>query len=72
MASQRETLQTLIDSAGLPVGDVAKRASLTPRALLRLRRGLVAVPRSTTVSKLAKALGVAPARVRAAIEASRR
>ena len=72
MARQRETLQDIIDAAGMPVGEVAKIASLTPRALLRLRKGLVAVPRSATVGKLAKALGVPPARVRAAIEASRR
>lgn len=69
--SAAETLQNLIDAAGLSLGALAKKAKIDPRALWKLRNGKVADPRSTTVSKLAKALKVDAPRVRAAIEASR-
>ncbi len=69
--SRAETLDDLLDAVGLSVEVVAKRAKTSPRALLGLRRGAVERPRSTTVAKLAKALRVDPARVRAACEASR-
>lgn len=69
--SDAKTLNDLIDARGLSIGEVAKRAKIAPFSLKKLRNGLVANARPTTVSRLAKVLGVDPARVRAAIEASR-
>lgn len=66
-----ETLNDLIDARGLPVGEVAELSGVSERALLALRMGVVARARVATVAGLAKALGVEPARVRAAIEATR-
>lgn len=71
MTRPPETIQELIDARGLSLGDLAKMAKLSLRALLKLRNGEVDSPRVTTVAQLAKALKVDPARVRAAIEASR-
>lgn len=70
MAAQ-QTLQDLIDSSGLSLGEVSERSGLAPHSIRKLRLGLVTTARSTTVSRLAHALRVPAARVRAAIEASR-
>lgn len=70
MAKPIPTLNDLIDAAGIAIGDLALRASLSPHALWKLRNGLTAKARSTTVSDLAKALKTTPAKVRAAIDAS--
>lgn len=69
--ARRETLQELIDARGLALGELAKAAGMADSGLRKLLRGGVTVPRVATVAGLAKALGVTPARVRAAIEASR-
>lgn len=69
--AKRETLDDLLYSVGLPLGVIEKRAKTSSRALLSLRKGEIRTPRIATITKLAKALGVDPARVRAAIEASR-
>mgnify|MGYP002777802378 CR=1 FL=1 len=69
--ARAETLDDLIDSAGIPLMDLAKRAKIDPKSLLSLRNGAIDRPRVGTIAKLAKALGVEPARVRAACEASR-
>lgn len=69
--AKAETLDDLLYSVGLPLHIVEKRAKTSSRALLALRKGEIATPRVGTVAKLAHALGVDPARVRAAIEASR-
>lgn len=66
-----ETLDDLLDAAGLPLSVFAKRAKIDPTSLLALRRGTVDRPRVATVTKLAAALKVDVARVRAACEASR-
>jgi transcriptional regulator with XRE-family HTH domain len=66
-----ETLDALIDAAGVPLTTLAKRAKIDPTSLRMLRLGQVARPRVSTVAKLAAALKVDVARVRAACEASR-
>ena len=68
---RNETLDDLIDAAGLPLMELAKRAKVDPKSILALRQGTVERARVSTVSKLAKALGTDTARVRAAIDASR-
>lgn len=68
---QTETLDDLILSAGTPLGVLAEKAGLDAKTLLALRTSPPAKPRVATLTKLAKALGVDAARVRAAIEASR-
>lgn len=65
-----ETLQSLVDSRGLSLGELAKAAGISSQCLRQLRSGTVGSARTTTVAKLAKALQVDPSRVRAAIEAS--
>lgn len=70
MAKPIPTLNDLIDAAGIAIGDLALRASLSPHALWKLRNGLTAKARSTTVAALAKALKTTAAKVRAAIDAS--
>lgn len=65
-----ETLDDLIDKRGLTLGDVAKLAGLNERALWKLRRGLVANARPTTVAGLAAALKVSTERVRKALRAA--
>lgn len=69
--TRAETLDDLLDAAGVPLTILAKRAKMSARALLGLRTGEVVRARVGTVAKLAKALHVDPARVRAAIECSR-
>lgn len=69
--SRAETLNDLLDAAGMTMDAVAKRAGISLRALLSLRSGTVEVARAKTVGGLAKALRIPAARVRAAIEASR-
>ena len=66
-----ETLDDLLYSVGIPLHVIEKRAKTSSRALLALRKGETATPRIGTVAKIAKALGVDVARVRAACEASR-
>lgn len=67
----RKTLQDLIDARGLSLRELCKVAGITPLGLRMIRRGEVRNVRVATAAKLAKALGVEPARVRAACEASR-
>lgn len=69
--SKPKTLDDLIDARGLPLGDLASAAGLDDKTLLNLRTRTPATVRVATVAKLAKALGVDPATVRAAIEAQR-
>ncbi|MBL8739164.1 MAG: helix-turn-helix domain-containing protein [Planctomycetes bacterium] len=71
MASKPETLDDLLLAVGLPLNVVEKRAKTSSRALLSLRKGEIEKPRIGTIAKLAKALGVEPARVMAACQASR-
>ena len=72
MSGERpETLQDLLDLAGLTLLTLARRSKVDERTIRLLRDGLVQKARSTTVSGLAKALKMDPYRVRAAIEASR-
>jgi DNA-binding Xre family transcriptional regulator len=66
-----ENLESLILAVGIGYTEVAERAGMSPRTLLAMRHGDDRTWRVATVAKLAKALGVEPARVRAAIEASR-
>lgn len=65
-----ETLDDLLLAAGRPLQDIASEAGINNRTLWSLRNGLVVRPRVATLGRLAKALGVEPARVRAAIQAS--
>lgn len=69
-----ETLDALLLSRKVSSDfrDFAERAGISVRALHDLRAGRIATPRRATVLALAAALRVSPARVRAAIEASRR
>jgi hypothetical protein len=67
-----ETLDDLIYAAGIPLTKLAGRAKIDPKTILSLRRGVWKDARVATIAKLARALGVDPARVRAACEASRR
>lgn len=74
MAKRRtETLDDLLAAvvAEGRLTDFAKGAGLSPWTLLRLRNGEGSRTHRGTVLGLAKALGVDPARVRAAIQASR-
>lgn len=64
-------LQPHLDAKGLTLGDFAAKAKVSPSGLRKLLRGEVTYVRGPTVLRLAKALGVDPARVRAACEASR-
>lgn len=70
-----ETLETLVrpilDEKGWTLGDLAEKAKISPSGLRKIMRGQVAEVRGPTVKDLAKALGVEPATVRAACEASR-
>lgn len=63
-------LQTHLDSKGLTLKTFAERVGISPSGLRKILRGEVSTVRGPTVAKLAKAFGVPPARVRAAIEAS--
>lgn len=72
MRRPAETLDDLIDASGLSLGETSTASGVSPRALLKLREGKVAKAQPRTVARLANALGVDPARVRAAIEASRK
>jgi len=69
---RRETLDDLLLANGEGLDAFAKRTGIPRFTLYRLREGKVETPRIDTVVRLAKALGVEPARVRAAIEASRK
>lgn len=71
MAKRRETLDDLLLDCGEGLTAFAKRAGIPPFTMRRLRHGEIETPRIVTLTKIAKALGVEPARVRAAIEASR-
>ncbi len=66
-----ETLDDLLDAAGLPISVIARKAKMSARTILAMRKGEQARARVATVAKLAKVLGVTPAVLRAAIEASR-
>lgn len=59
-------LDELIDDMGLSLTELAKRSGISARQIWTLRRHPTRA-RSTTVNKLAKALGVSTARVRRAI-----
>ena len=61
-----------LDSKGWTREVFAKRAGLSTSGLRKILRGQVREVSGPTVNGLAKALGVEPARVRAAIEASRK
>jgi predicted transcriptional regulator len=71
VAKRRETLDDLLLNCGQGYTAFAKRAGIPPFTLRRLRSGDIATPRIATLTKLAKALDVSPARIRAAIAASR-
>ena len=71
MSSMAETLDDLIDNAGIPLGELVIRVRMSSRTLLAMRRGEARKFQVSTVARLAKVLGVEPARVRAAIAASR-
>jgi Helix-turn-helix domain len=66
------TLQHLLDASGLSLGEVCERSDIADRSLWAMRQGQVARPRATTVSKLARVLGLDVDVVRKAIEASHR
>jgi len=66
MARRRETLDDLLDAAGLGPTKAAELAGISPRALLDWRKG-IHKPRAAELARLAKVLGVDPARIRAAI-----
>lgn len=66
----KTTLNGLIDAAGISIGDLTRKAGLSPHSLWKLRNGLTSKARSTTVAALAKAIKTTAAKVRAAIEAS--
>lgn len=66
-----ETLDDLLLANGESLDSVSERSGLPRFTLLRLRQGKIARPRITTLAAIARALKVDPARVRAAIEASR-
>jgi len=67
-----ESLDDLIESAGLSLDQVATRARMSLRALFDLRAGRVASPRGSTLLCLARALRLPEARVAAALAESRR
>jgi predicted transcriptional regulator len=71
VAKRRDTLDDLLLRNGDGITAFAKNAGIPAFTLLRLRRGDIEAPRIATLTKLAKALGVDVARVRAACEASR-
>lgn len=52
-----ERLQTLIESQGLTIADVARAADLDRQAVWRIVRGEVANPGILTVEKIAEAVG---------------
>lgn len=66
-----ELVQRRLDEKGWTLGEFAKRAKVSPSGLRKLMRGEVDDARGPTVNRLAKALGLDPATVRAAISASR-
>lgn len=59
-------LQTLIDARGLSMGDLADKAKITVRQLLKIRKGL-AVASSPTCNRLAKVLKTDVATLRGAL-----
>jgi transcriptional regulator with XRE-family HTH domain len=71
--SAPETFADLLDKCvpGERWEDFAGRAGVSSRTVWRMRSGVSTLPFRDTVAKLAKALGVEPSRVRAAIQASR-
>lgn len=75
MAAKRrpETFDDLLNACapGESFQDFAARAGVTDRTLLTFRKGGGVRPHRTTLAAIAGALKVEPARVRAAIEASR-
>jgi lambda repressor-like predicted transcriptional regulator len=60
------TLDELIDDTGLSLSELATRSGVSERTLWSLRNRPTCA-RATTVNRLAKALGVKPAKVRRAI-----
>ncbi len=64
------TLRDLLDAHGDTLQNVAKAARIGDRTLRVLAQGGARNPHARTVSGLSRALGVDPARVRAAIEGS--
>lgn len=64
-------VQSILDAKGWTLGQLATRAKISTAGLRLLRGGATVKPRGPTVRDLAKALGVPPDRVRAAIAASR-
>jgi DNA-binding Xre family transcriptional regulator len=61
----------ILDAKGWTLEKLADKAKMSTSGLRRLMRGQVDVARGPTVNNLAKALGIEPATVRAACEASR-
>jgi transcriptional regulator with XRE-family HTH domain len=59
-------LDELIDDMGLSLTELAKRSGISARTIWTLRHQATRA-RATTVNRLAKALGVKPAKVRRAI-----
>jgi len=65
-----ETLRDLLDAHGDTFQNVAKAARIGDRTLRLLAQGGAKNPHARTVSGLSRALGLEPARVRAAIVAA--
>lgn len=63
-----DTLETLICNRGLPLGELAQRAGISARTLWLLRNGRLASIRITTLSGLASALKVKPARLKSILD----
>lgn len=67
----RDLWQPILDRRGWTIESLSDASGISVSGLRKLAGGSVRAARGPTVHKLAKALGVPPKRVRAAIEASR-
>lgn len=66
------TLDDLIERTGEGYTAFAARAGVPAFTLRRIRQGLIACPRITTVARIAKALGITPKRCRRLVDACRK
>ena len=67
-----DLVQARLDAKGWTLGQLAERSDISSSGLRKILRGQVTDARGPTVARIAKALGVAPSRVRKAIENSRK